>query len=573
MKLFSTDEPSIIPAVANTSNGKYAYLHWVQNVDSEIVACLQRKEPLFNTTYCGKQNTPTGDLAWLLALVDTMGNINSSTSNLFWFDFIVNPSKIEPIAQEFIDLLHTQNKLEIAIPYDDKSVHFHTLIKGEQFKQYVQALAQCCASWNTFCDYRLAVAYLQGFVFPKLQQKAIESLAHNFDREPDLLRRLCFVFQQEAIAELPLDHHLRSFCLEAEVDDVANYLLDWSSSLTSNEKQLCLLLGSQDTDKAENLRRNWLFAKLCCARSPKGLQVCVGVDAAGRWLWADLPFTNQPSIELLYAISRNYRYLLTHNWKNLLASNEALLASINLAHISCLGQVPNRKAYESLPKILQGAAIDRSFGIVQRTAILINKTGLEEIEFLPLGNAGLQCLFKIKVAYHNPQDYVILGRIDAPAGKISAVGIEESLEVKLLLFLVAITYRDLLVARKVVCPPEYQTGRERKDGKTRAKDRYQTIKLIPRIKYQSAQIDESFASPDRLVKGLKQFHTYLRGCHLRRLHEGWQASEKQISIAEQYQFLVPDGYTFVSPALVVGEGNLRERDEFRSISLLQILFI
>lgn len=74
------------------------------------------------------------------------------------------------------------------------------------------------------------------------------------------------------------------------------------------------------------------------------------------------------------------------------------------------------------------------------------------------------------------------------------------------------------------------------------------------------------------MKGLKRFHTYLRGCHLRRLHEGWQASEKQINIAEQYQFLVPDGYTFVSPALVAGEGDLRVRDEFLSISLLGVLF-
>lgn len=571
MKLLAANEPSIVPAVADTPSGKYAYLHWVQNIDSEIIACLQRKELLFNYTFCGFEHTVAGDLAWVLALIDTVDNTNSSTANLFWFDFVINPGDIEPTTCEFIDLLHTQSKLEIAIPYNNKSVHLHTLMKGEQLKQYVIALERCREHWKHECDYRKAVAHLQDKVFPKLQKEAMASLAHNFEYESDPIRRLCFQFKQEIIAQLPIDNQLRSLCLESELDDVVNYLLNWSGNLNLSEKQLLEFLASRDTDAAENIQRNWLFAKLCYELSPKGLQVCIGVDATERWLWADLPFTSKPSVELLYTISRNYRYLLTHNWKNLLNSNEALLGSINLAHISCLGQVPNRKAFESLTKILQAAAVDRSFGISQRTAVLINKRGLEEIEFYPLGNAGLQCLFKIKVAYHKPQDYVILGKIDAPAGKIEAVGIEESKEIKLLLFLVAITYRDLLVARKVVCPPERQNSRAH--NKTRAKDRHQPIKLIPRIKYQkSSQIDESFASPDQLVKGLKRFHTYLRGCHLRKLHEGWQASFKQIQIAEQYQFLVPEGYTFVSPALVVGEGNLRERDEFRSISLLEILF-
>lgn len=572
MKLLTADTPSIVPAVGDTPNGKYAYLHWVQNVDSEIVASVQRKEPLFNLTFCNREHTPFGDLAWILVLIDTIDNTNSSTSDLFWFDLVIDPGSLEPTTKEFIALLPSQNKLEIAIPYDDKGVHLHTLIKGEQFKQYVQALIQSGASWNALCDYPKAVAYLQERVFPKLQTDAIASLAQNFEQESDPIRRLCFQFKQEIIAELPIDNALRSLCLEAELDDIANYLLDWFNRLNLTQKQLCLLLSSNDPDKAENIRRNWLFAFLCYERSPKGLQVCVGSDAALRWLWANLPFTNKPSIELLYTISRNYRYLLSHNWKNLLNPNEALLGSINLAHISCLGQVPNRKAFESLPKILQGAVLDRSFGIVQRTAVLINKTGLEEIEFYPLSNAGLQCLFKIKIAYHKPQDYVILGKIDANAGKIQAVGIEESKEIKLLLFLVAITYRDLLVAREAMCLPSCQNGSDRTGTKIRAKDRHKAVKLIPRIKYQKSQIDDDFASPDRLVKGLKGFHTYLRSCHLRRLHEGWQASSKQINIAEQYQFLVPDGYTFVSPALVAGEENLRVRDEFRSISLLGVLF-
>lgn len=48
--------------------------------------------------------------------------------------------------------------------------------------------------------------------------------------------------------------------------------------------------------------------------------------------------------------------------------------------------------------------------------------------------------------------------------------------------------------------------------------------------------------------------------------------KNRLILHKQYQFLVPDGYTFVSPALVAGEGDLRVRDEFLSISLLGVLF-
>lgn len=126
MKILTADELSIVPAVRNTPNGKYGYLYWAQNVEPEIVACLQRQEPLINCTYCGEEHTTFGNLTWMLALIDTIENINSPDANLFWFNWIVNPGKLEPTTREFIDLLHRQSRLEIAIPYNAKSLHLHT---------------------------------------------------------------------------------------------------------------------------------------------------------------------------------------------------------------------------------------------------------------------------------------------------------------------------------------------------------------------------------------------------------------------------------------------------------------
>lgn len=168
MKPFTVNNPSIVPAVADTPNGKYAYLHWGKDVDVEIVECLQRKEHLFHVTFCGKEQTHSGDLAWILAMVDPIDNINSSTKSLFWFNFIVDPGNLDLITREFIDLLHTQNKLEIAIAFDEQSYYWQILMTGEQFKQYIQALDQCIASWNTLCDYRKAAAHLHSKVFPEL---------------------------------------------------------------------------------------------------------------------------------------------------------------------------------------------------------------------------------------------------------------------------------------------------------------------------------------------------------------------------------------------------------------------
>lgn len=76
------------------------------------------------------------------------------------------------------------------------------------------------------------------------------------------------------------------------------------------------------------------------------------------------------------------------------------------------------------------------------------------------------------------------------------------------------------------------------------------------------------AHVDRLMKKVPY-----RVEHLRRLPEGWHASPQQIEIAQKYQFVIPEGYTFVSP--VLNTSGLEEIEKFerwfRSTSLMQVL--
>ena len=560
--------------IIKTANGDYAVLYWKKDINKKIQIALNQDEPLASRFDIGITTTPYGTLVWLLVAVDREEDFCHNADNLFWFNFIINPGTKNSLDQQWLKILRHQSQLDLVILHDN-NLHFCCIVKQPRLAQYVMAVEKCISSWKKNNNYQQAVTYVQSNIIRKIQRNAIENLKTKYSNS-DAEHLLVLRFIQEAHELLPP----KLYQLLKASGPMGEELQMWRQKVTGqlSQRSISLMLASSSHNLVENLARNWLFAQMCLEHSKEQqrgnneLQIAVGVSDSGKWTWMNLPHISTSPV-MLYSLSEVYRHLLNRNWKPVLQSNDAVIASIDLPLIGYIGKVPNRPAFNSVSKILQDAVLSRQFGFVQPTAILIGKIGLEEIEYWPLGEAGLKCLFKITLLKSSSSpNSVLLGQIDALKGTIEAIGTAPSAAVKLLLFLAAIAYRDILVARDVVAVAPTAYNRSGKLEKIRAKDRKKQVKLVARIKYTKAQIDSSFADPHKVAASLKRFHSYLRSCHLRRLRDGWSASQRQVCLAQEYQYLLPEGYTFVRPASVTGTSDRALRDEFKSISLMNILF-
>ncbi|NJR31739.1 MAG: hypothetical protein HC778_01215 [Chamaesiphon sp. CSU_1_12] len=82
------------------------------------------------------------------------------------------------------------------------------------------------------------------------------------------------------------------------------------------------------------------------------------------------------------------------------------------------------------------------------------------------------------------------------------------------------------------------------------------IQLVARIK-KSGSIGKNLNSTEEIKEKLGK---YFRVEHIRKLPYGWKPSSKQIELAKDYGFTLPENYTFVSPS----EG---EQDNIKKISI------
>lgn len=555
MKSNKTNTASvIIPALLPTENGDYAVLLWDKHIVKRIRAAIIQGKSLYCYTVTGLDPTPYGMLAWLKCCVDTLDNFQSAPNNdLVWLDFVISPIDF---GQRWLSALKQQQLLELAIPIDDQTTRLNKLIERCQLEQYLTSIEQARSEWHSRCNYPLAVQHLVSKVFPLIEQQGVEAIAATYSQELSLQQVLQRCVLQAA--------HQIGIELEADAKQLR---------LLRQQDNLEEFLSTPGTDRRSNLLKDWLFATICLehSQSQSQLQIAVGRTETRKWAWCDLPLENTP--EVLFHLSSSYRYLLQHNWKQLLTPLDVLVASVALHTIAELGLVPTRAAFNQLGSILQGALNERQFGMHSKTAIIIGKPGLEEIEFLPLSGAGAKCLFVVRLASQpiHRINLSLVGEIDATAGKIQAVGVEETPATKLLLFCVAITYRDLLVAQDIVSTPPDKKNNSKCSRKTRVKDRSTPLRLVARVKHSSTKIDSNFADPQKLVAALTKYSPYLRACHLRRLPEGTKARQNALELAAAYQFLVPPGYTFVRPT-VVGSDESSLPVEFKSISLMNLLF-
>ena len=183
------------------------------------------------------------------------------------------------------------------------------------------------------------------------------------------------------------------------------------------------------------------------------------------------------------------------------------------------------------------------------------------------------CLIKIVIAYLDDNldnSLVVVGKIDAKQRSVEIIGDYPDFEpeIKILNFLSAVAYRDILVARKVLRKPNITATSGTGFGKSSSINRHR-IQYVSRIKY-DRNFDENFGNPDNISRAIASISPHLRQCHKRKLPPGYQASEKAKQLAQEYDFLIPSGYTFVPPTQVGESHTLRK--QFKSISFLDLMF-
>ncbi len=180
--------------------------------------------------------------------------------------------------------------------------------------------------------------------------------------------------------------------------------------------------------------------------------IATGISSTGLWCLRSLPNFKLYGDEI-FLCAKVYCYLLRHTWTKLLASNDIVIGETALLKFSNFGVVPQRKQFDEVTRILQLAALEKQFDIEKRISIEVGKVGCQEIEFLPL-QTDLKCLFKVVTHKHPQENLCLAGELDALKGSIAFAGTpqEESVQghLRLLLFIVALAYKDLIVARDYI---------------------------------------------------------------------------------------------------------------------------
>ncbi len=295
------------------------------------------------------------------------------------------------------------------------------------------------------------------------------------------------------------------------------------------------------------------------------------------------------SFDTLMLAAQKIRYYLSRDWHGLNAG--AILPIVDTTlKVACaiLGNIPNRSAFDSVDKLLSLAVLEQRYVVDRLSTIVIGKVGCKEISYMPTTDGSGDVLVQLVVSEGDGIKYCIFGCLN-PYKKSMDWSYSSNVEVvvkilKLLSFIVALGYRDLVVARQsfqqtyVKNIPSKDKGKGNKKSKsshgTKSKrnNGLTPIILVPRLT--SPVIENSFADPDRFATAVRKVMPHHRTAHIRMLPPGHKRSQSQVELASSLSVMLPDGYTFVRSS-VVGEGTPEEAAKmvtFQSLSLLELLF-
>lgn len=521
----------IVPRIISNKNKNLAILAYTEIKRKEFLELIDKWKNPYGKVSFGIEDTPYGMICWALFLLDSYHKLKDKNPDLFFFDLIFNLSKEEnrDFIQKWLDILRQQKELNLYLQ-SGANLHRYPLMSTIQVQKWCKLMNDWMIySQSHSISYTRATKWLYRNKLNKLKKEITNKLTHE--------------------ANIPINKFdkLSSFIQEyIKYQDPTPIVCD-----------------------AMHLVKNHFI-------ETKKLELPIA-RVEGNIIWREFKVNTTSQLILLSSFLHKipaYAYLLDGDrWDLILDDSDELNHNLYTITVSILCNIPSQAAFENCPKILAEAVVNREFSIHQPTSIVVNKKGLEEIIFYPQDNSGLLCLIKIILAYDNDNPnncLVVVGKINAKQRRVEIIGdyADFDPEVKILKFLTAIAYRDILVARKVLRKPSLSPTSGTGFGKSSRINAHR-IQYVSRIKY-DRNFDKNFGNPDNISKAIATISPHLRQCHKRKLPPGYQASEKAKQLAEEYDYLLPSGFTFVPPTQV-GESHFL-RKQFKSISFLDLMF-
>lgn len=553
---------------------KKSVLIW-NNIQSEYIKEALKSSNLQRSSLCGYGTTQHGKVGYIFFTAYTKDQIIARKLP-HWLVILLCPKELTTIMSGWYKLARQQNELVILLEENNNKHRVLLAVSQEDYKQFVKDVDSAISEWsgtNNSADLirDMELAFMQEI--QNIEKSLIEKYSYKFNAELALLEEI----KKRIIKNIDQTEFIHK--LASSNDNLALY--NYLQSLAENipENMLNEFVSNKGSSFFDDIYRTWLFGQKCfeAGREISNDRVFIanGLTDNGTWLLRENPKEINTSEEI-FDVSERYRYLLKRNWNNLILENEILFTTPDLLKFCNLGVLPKRSQFDQLSRILQLAALEQQYSIEYRSIIELNKQGCVEIEYLPVARNGLESLFKVLILKGLDCNQCLVGELNAVDGYIAFINSPNDESVKdylrLMLFIVAVAFRDLIVAREKL--RKGGSTREFKNGtrKNKSQSNLTPLRYIPRIK---GEIDGNFANPNRLVKRLKEIAPHTRVAHLRGLPSGYKNSEKAKRLANEYGWTLPEGKTFVSSSHITpSEGADPEviRSRFRSISLLEILF-
>ncbi len=545
---------------------RIALLHWEREIDPDIQGALERGESLRTHVEGGLHDSPSGKIAWLMCAIDTQGNLERSSrgDELFWFDFVPDPESLkkQPLSL-WLDLLGQQDQLLLSI--QGRRHHSLMLASGEGVQQAVVRFRLAAAQWNRACDYPQAVESVRP-ILDRAKESGFAVLRRQF--VAPVREQLLQSCASRILSELHPDLPLHKMAQAGNLGEIGLFLHDWAQNLP-NPPAANAVLAEYVNDPLENIARDFFFALECYQPTNRDRAMLpVGINDSGTWAWREVP---QNDLSLIWQRSRQYRALLSrYQWQRLYESNDILVGELNPMVLEALAQVKDRQQFRETRRILMAATLHQQYAVRPLSRVVLGCRGFESVLFYPV-NASL-CLFKIQSFTSFGWQYCLVGEVNPIEGSIRLVGqqVRDSNRdmISLLLFLVALSYRDLVVCVEERYQLSARTAQRR--GKSKAESLKGATPTIWLPRFKLRQEARSTAESSKLVESIRKLVPF-RIEHVRRLPEGWQASLGQIELARSLGLQVPDGYTFVRRVEGTQEEELQSAiQNYKSLSLLEL---
>ena len=400
----------IVPKIISNKNKNLAILVCKVIKKKEFIELTDIWKESYEIGKIGVDNTPYGRLCWaLIALHSERESKGKKNHLLFYLIFNLNREENRFFFQKWLDILCQQNELDLYIQYEDLLHRYHLMNKFE-----VENWVKLMNDW---------IMYLQTNSINFIQAKKW------------LYKNKLLKLKKEIISKI------RSHTTNIPINK-ANKLSSLIQDYITNEAPPPIVCDTMHLVKNHFIETKKL--ELPIARVEDNI------------IWRKFQINLVNQIIVLARLVQNiptYAYLLNGDrWDLILDDSDELNHNLYAITFSSLGNISSQTAFDNCPKVLAEAVINREFSIHQPTSIIVNKNGLEEIIFYPQDNSGLLCLIKIVFAYHdnNPNNcLVVVGKIDAKQRSVEIIGDypDFEVEIKILKFLTAIAYRDILVAR------------------------------------------------------------------------------------------------------------------------------